>query len=235
MSKIPMLEASSLIEQLPGYVLWKDMNSVFLKANMNTACLFGFKRPDELVGITDYDVRHKTPNHADSFVKEDQKVQCSHTTISALYISSFANDHITILLMNKSLFFDENAKPLGIACQGIELNRCMLKDMPLLLDEYSNNGSQRDLAAYYLNGTYGDTKLSDRQAQCLFYVLRGKTSKSIAKILQLSPRTVESYLDDIKIKMGCLRKDELIEKSIDLGFLEIIPPGIITHPFIKNQ
>lgn len=235
MAIISMLTHNELIEHLPGYVLWKDINSVYLKANTNAAHLLGFKHPDELVGITDYDVCCKAADDADLFVEADKKVQRSHKPISVLNVSTFANDQFKILLANKSLFFDGNSEPCGVVGQYLELDSGILKNSYFLFNIHSMIKNKKNVANYYLNGEYGGIKLSTRQAQCLFYVLRGKTSKVIAKLLHLSNRTVESYLDDIKVKMECKNKAELIEKSLYLGFLEIIPPGVITHPFIKSQ
>lgn len=232
---MPIIKENDLIEQLPGYVLWKDINSVYLKANTNAAHLLGFKHPDELVGITDYDVCCKAAEDADLFVEADKKVQCSHKPISVLNVSTFANDQVKVLLANKSLFFDEEAEPCGVVGQYLELDSGILKNRYFLFNIYSMMKNKKNGANYYLNGEYGGIKLSTRQAQCLFYVLRGKTSKVIARILHLSNRTVEGYVDDIKVKMECKNKAELIEKAIYLGFLEIIPPGVITLPFIKSQ
>ena len=61
----------------------------------------------------------------------------------------------------------------------------------------------------------------------MFYTLRGQTAKGIATILGLSKRTVESYIDHIKNKMACYNKPMLIEKAIDCGYMDIVPPGIL--------
>lgn len=57
-------------------------------------------------------------------------------------------------------------------------------------------------------------KLSKKKLECLYYLVRGKTAREIASILNISPRTVEHYLEDIKFKWGCCSKSSLIE----LGF-----------------
>ncbi len=44
--------------------------------------------------------------------------------------------------------------------------------------------------------------LTDREADVLFWISAGKANKDIAKILGLSPRTVNKYLDYIYAKMG---------------------------------
>ena len=71
--------------------------------------------------------------------------------------------------------------------------------------------------------SYPGIRLSKRQSQCLYHVLRGKSAVAIAKILGLSPKTVEYYIDEIKNKMRCQNKSELIEKSVERGYINVNP------------
>jgi len=71
--------------------------------------------------------------------------------------------------------------------------------------------------------TYLGAKLSYRQSQCLYHLLRGKSAAVTGKILGLSQKTVEYYIDEIKNKMMCGTKTEIIEKSIERGYFDIIP------------
>lgn len=66
-----------------------------------------------------------------------------------------------------------------------------------------------------------EIKLTARESECLFYLLRGKTAKKIATILGISHRTVETYVDYLKIKFQALNKSELIEKAIEKGYFNI--------------
>jgi DNA-binding CsgD family transcriptional regulator len=54
--------------------------------------------------------------------------------------------------------------------------------------------------------------LSRQQQACANLLLNGMTNKQIAKQLSLSPRTVESYLNHLKIKLNCKNKMELIAR-----------------------
>ncbi len=60
-----------------------------------------------------------------------------------------------------------------------------------------------------------------REQECLYLLVTGKTIKQIARILKLSPRTVEHYLESVKEKTGTTHRSELIEKAIDMGFVSI--------------
>lgn len=53
-------------------------------------------------------------------------------------------------------------------------------------------------------------KLSLRERQCLKLLMEGRTAKDVAVVLQLSPRTVESYFENIKDKLSCWSRHELI-------------------------
>lgn len=58
--------------------------------------------------------------------------------------------------------------------------------------------------------------LSKRESECAYFLLRGNTIKGIAQILTLSPRTVEHYLENVKIKLNVSNKASLIQKIIEL-------------------
>lgn len=52
--------------------------------------------------------------------------------------------------------------------------------------------------------------LTPRERECLHHFLQGKTAGETADILSLSSRTVEFYFDNIKDKLGCLSKREVL-------------------------
>lgn len=54
--------------------------------------------------------------------------------------------------------------------------------------------------------------LSRRERECLSLLLEGKSAKQSGRVLNLSPRTIETYLDAIKQKFGCRTKLEIIGK-----------------------
>jgi LuxR family quorum-sensing system transcriptional regulator SolR len=61
--------------------------------------------------------------------------------------------------------------------------------------------------------------LTDRQVDCLYYLMNGMTAKQIAKRLNLSPRTVENHLEAIKVKMNCYSRIELFQKGQELKII----------------
>ncbi|SRR5579883_86936 len=59
-------------------------------------------------------------------------------------------------------------------------------------------------------------KLSPRQHSCAKLILAGKTANEIAESLSLSTRTIESYINNLKIKLNCANRADLIVKLIKI-------------------
>ncbi|NNM60232.1 MAG: helix-turn-helix transcriptional regulator [Legionellales bacterium] len=58
--------------------------------------------------------------------------------------------------------------------------------------------------------------LTPREKQCLNALLEGLTAKQTASILNLSVRTVEHFLEEIKQKLNCTNKSALFQKAQEL-------------------
>lgn len=56
--------------------------------------------------------------------------------------------------------------------------------------------------------------LSNRQKQCIEHLLKGQTAREIANQLNLSHRTIEHYIELLKIKFDCRNKVQLVCRII---------------------
>lgn len=54
--------------------------------------------------------------------------------------------------------------------------------------------------------------LSKRELECLHHFCRGKTYKQAAREMSISPRTVETYLENIRHKTACNNKLEVVSR-----------------------
>lgn len=55
-------------------------------------------------------------------------------------------------------------------------------------------------------------RFSKREHDCIKLTLQGQTMVEMAETLDLSPRTIENYLSNLKFKLNCFTKSELILK-----------------------
>lgn len=54
--------------------------------------------------------------------------------------------------------------------------------------------------------------LTRREAECIYWSVKGLSAKEVAKLLSISPRTVEKHLANAKEKLSCKKKTALIEQ-----------------------
>jgi len=62
--------------------------------------------------------------------------------------------------------------------------------------------------------------LSGREAECLLWVSRGKSSSDIGMILGLSPRTVDSYLEKVCSKLQVRTRIEAVALAVRCGLID---------------
>lgn len=86
-------------------------------------------------------------------------------------------------------------------------NSYLNDNQDLLLNE---NIKQEIFQQMALNGQQ-IPQFTGREIDCLAHISRGRTAKETAKILNISVRTVETYLANAKIKTGCSSKSQLAD------------------------
>lgn len=73
---------------------------------------------------------------------------------------------------------------------------------------------------YYLNYPFDNIYLTAREAETIFWLMQNHTLVSAAQKMGLSSRTVEFYVKNMKIKLRCANKKEMLEKILQTNLLE---------------
>lgn len=61
--------------------------------------------------------------------------------------------------------------------------------------------------------------LTERETECIKYMLSGMSAKQTAKAMNISPRTVEAYIVNVKNKFSCQKITYLFYKLSKLGLI----------------
>lgn len=214
-----------LCDQFPGVYGVKDLNSIFLYANKEYAKIVGIKNHEDIKGMSDYDMPSAIRNCADTFREQDKLVIANRKPIKTIYIHPFFGEVWKVYIFTKTLFINNEQHVIGTIFHGIEVtNDAIFNLNSVLTQTYSATGTLKN----DLNGPEG-TKITTRQLECLFYILRGKTIKEIARLLNISHRTVEVHLEQLKLKFNTQSKNQLINRAIEMGFLNATPKGIFNR------
>jgi DNA-binding CsgD family transcriptional regulator len=222
---------NSFIKQIPGFFGILSLKSDFLLVNDNGSNWIGFTSPDSMMGLSYRDMRCKAAEHADFFVSLDEKVKIQGK-MRFLGHYCYANNEWKIILGEKYLIKDNENKAVAIATQFNDFTHSNLIDISRFLinnaKKYSYKISKEQFF-YEVVDSYTNYKLTERQAVCMFFILRGKTMKEIANLLHLSPRTIEHHFEQIKVKLGCFNKNDLVEKGILEGYMNILPSSLLSE------
>tara|TARA_R110000868_G_scaffold410505_4_gene698895 strand:- start:144359 stop:145027 length:669 start_codon:yes stop_codon:yes gene_type:complete len=210
---------TALLNQLPGIIGFKNVNSIYMGGNDKLATLMGYKAAEDIQGCRDTDVRSEIAELANDFIKQDKNVM-QHGEQQHIDIGHHASGDLRIHLSTKKPLYNDKHKLIGTVFNCIALQPSILKTLQAII-------KKTNAPVFYQLTTHdSEYDLSNRELECLFYLLRGHTAKMIANKLQLSPKTVEYYTEQLKNKLDCTTKPELIEKAIEMGFMFNFPINI---------
>jgi DNA-binding CsgD family transcriptional regulator len=208
-----------IINSLPGAIGFKNCDSVYTAVNQQLATLMGFSSTDAAIGKTDFEVKSDTAELAPHYINQDKVVMQTQTQQQHLDLGYYPNGEFRVHLSTKKVL-QKNRLVVGTAYTCIRLQNHIVNKL------FANSGRKKS-AFYTIGGCYNNYSLNKRESQCLFFTMQGMSAKLIAKKLNLSTKTVEYYLHQIKNKFNCANKSTLIETAIELGFLFNIPNSML--------
>ena len=113
----------------------------------------------------------------------------------------------------KSPLYDKNQTIIGIVGCSIDITN---KSFVHYQGQLDGKG------ILYLGEFFANEYLTKQEIKILKWLLHGYTSKKIAVTLAISYRTVEGYIQNIKMKLQCKTKGELIELLVKTGLFYLL-------------
>jgi len=224
MSHETSLQQFESLYPLPGIALWKkNIDSVLVDVNQEYARIYGFNSPQDAIGKTDYDIPCGIAELAHYFRENDRKILSALKPAKFLCILKTANGEWKVFLVVKSIYYLNN-KAEGTAAYSVELPNLFLK---LGKNPVTAKNSTSAIAQVSYTIRPNIIQLTNKESECLFFLMRGKSAKETAIILNISPRTVEKHIESIKYKFNCRTKLELIAYAIENNYLNIIPESLL--------
>lgn len=215
------IRLQQVLNQLPDFVVWKGLDNKYLGCNQQFADLIGLKNPDDIIGSTGTD--YFDEKILSMFKELEQRVMNTRQPVDITHQEVFyERTGKTIMRAKMVPIFDENNEIeslLIIGYPGIPLSTMPTKDALSMITP-ENMDYLLMAPKYPITTEFGIVKLSRREAQCALYLLKGNTSREIAEQMDLSPKTVDNYIDNMKNKLGALSKSDLISTLINSDFLE---------------
>lgn len=219
------LPEKSLLDHLSGHIGWKDLNRHYVGANKSLLEFKGFRDIEEISGKTDEDLSPSSVESNKLFLEQDLRVFCGEK-LTTIHFDTQCNE--VFLLDKNPLINNDIVTGLIYYCRPYQINDAF-KTLKQLDDNLYLNPEH-----YALKFNKNKFDLTTRECECLFLLIRGKTAKEIGKLLSLSKRTVESYIENIKNKMDCKNKAEILVKAVVNDYHNQIPPRFNHTAFLKS-
>ena len=215
-----------ILSQLPGSVIIKNLSNTFLWGNEKFLKTAGLKTLSKLEGLSDYDA--PWAKYAQSYLSHD--LDTAKGLMYKVIDPLPCKDRFKIMLCSKTPYKNEQGEVVGILGMLTELKSPDILTISKLLGHKNLFKDGKSIVVSdnnYIQSRTNKLKLTTRETECLFYLIRGGTRKTIAKQLNLSPRTIDAHTEQIKLKFGCHHKAQLIELAIEDGFYHFIPDSVI--------
>lgn len=200
------MNIESILSQLPGIVFWKDLDSHYMGANDTFHKLAGFNNKT-ISGKTDFDMPWDT--FADKY-RDDDRQASLNGGIKTLEFVPTCKGNVMGIVEKRPIV--EHHKTIGVSCR--------LTPITGYQDQQALVLPKKSLKSLFCG-------ISEREAEILYYFVRGFSMRQIGNMLYISPKTVETHINNIKLKFSVANKCELINLSINLGFLNCIPASLV--------
>ncbi|NVD08825.1 helix-turn-helix transcriptional regulator [Vibrio sp. JPW-9-11-11] len=217
----------SLFSQLPGYWGCKDLNSTFVYANQAYAQLIGFAQPDDCIGLTDHQMPSPTTRCAADFVKQDRYVIEHQIQLKVLDIHPYPDGTWRAHIFTKTPWFNDDGQVQGTIFYGQELSDTAILEVGHWICRATGLSSEQTIAADTPARSTLTHQLTERESEALFLLLYGKKPHYIANIMNISVKTLESYVVRLRRKFGAHSKAQLIEMALEQGFGSHIPKTLL--------
>ena len=204
-----------LIDSCPIPAGIKDENSKYLYVNQHYADIVGIKKPSDVIGLTVRDLPTTSSLSSTEYNEQDIKVMRSGKHLPAYCVYRIKSDNrIKVYRYVKYPFKDGNGRTKGVFFSTEDFTNKTAANIGAILCAKKKNGSTENLKKV--------KSLSKKMQDVLFYVCLGKCSKEIAVALGVSVRTAESYVDQLKDKLGVYCKSDLMAYGAGASIPEVL-------------
>lgn len=209
------------LKQLPFSFYILNHDNCTQSINAEGAAICGFQSIDDSLGKSLLEVSQESS--AMKLMNNCHEVMDSHT-IKIYEEENIRKDNIRLQFLSiKAPLYSGDNQIIGtlgfsivLGKHGLAESLAEIKKLGLLDAHKADQLSATSLDVSKLQANH--IHLSKRELDCLQLTIKGYTAKMIARVLQISHRTIEEYLNHVRIKMGVTTKSEMIALTLDNFF-----------------
>jgi DNA-binding CsgD family transcriptional regulator len=212
----PSIEIVEFYDNTKTPLIYTDQSGRFLKEGiyLNKVVESQYPQYSKLKQLFLETGRKNNLNYVENYIHYVVKeVDCQH--MYSLFFDLPYNDFLHFVVNNGHFLketienYYHQARDIILESKAIE-NRMILPNMNDLFTSSESVNKNVDYVCLLHKNTSLPIHLSPQRSQCLLYLVQGKTVKEIARAMNLSPKTIEHYLELLRKELGCKSSKELI-------------------------
>lgn len=195
------------------FLFVKNDLSVIKYANERYVKLLGYKQKKEVYEHDTLELS-RDKKQGKIYLQHDEEVLDTGKPLNVSSDVCSFHPKPLIITMQGTIYpvFDDSARPLGI----IGLVQPILKTQYLSLEDLVCLNEEQlhsilHKRSWSVRVFNYEVSLSKREIQCLAGLVKGRHAGEISESLQLKQSTVESYIDNLKNKLGAYSKSNLLD------------------------
>lgn len=222
-----MIDEITVLNNLPNfdnnfkdthlYIWAKDKKGKYLSCNKTMYNDVGLSNESEILGLTDLELCWE--KFAILFRGNDNIIMHGRESQFFIETTKIADGRKFKYYSYKAPLYVNSKKVLGTIGFGFSLTQLdshLQKNLNSLSfisprEQQKFQNLPYSFSFFLTSQKIRNIHLSVREIECIKLTVRGKTAKEIANLLNISYRTVESYLENIKSKLKINSKRELID------------------------
>lgn len=208
------------IDNLPGSIFYKNHDLIYTGCNQDFLDMLDLDVPEEVVGKSNADIEPFSQNEYTRSFEDEDRLALKGNQVIILDCHAFYKGGERFFITTKNPYYDDAGNQKGMYCLSRELLNPTACEINFFINHPRVKVSEhvlKNIERYLESNLQGVTKLTERETQCLYYISRGYTIKEIAVELGLSKKTIDSYLELVRLKLGVTERREIIRIAIESG------------------
>ncbi len=212
---IQSLGFQGLVNQMPGFYYAKNLQGQYLFANEEFAHYAFCDSEQQIKNLRDNDLPWK--KQASLLQSIDSKVIGITGFFQEIVEINHPEYGTTQFLTTKKRLIDDQGKTCGVVGMSIHLNA---------QDSYSKSLQECKIAICNkrlpLGKAFSNQYLTNQEIKVYRTILLGYSAKESGEQLNISPKTVEFHTEQLRKKLSCHNKGELLRKAHQYGLSSAI-------------
>lgn len=218
-----------IVRTFPGAAHIKNTPTLsYAMINQDVLDNYGYSSANEIIGKSIFDISKKMKkswpkNYGNIITEYETSVLINKAAIISLEEAPYINakEQLTICSLSKIPLLNDKKEPIGLLT--LALNTARYKDKDFLRKVYGKIYKNKTealenflihigLRKYVSQYNEWGAGITNRELDCLILLARGKSYKETAAKLELSPRTVEAYVNQVKDKFSYANTTIMLEE-----------------------